>query len=177
MGNENADICREIEYYNGLPCVFEDFIDMEHELSDGVISLACRERHPENAEKKFVPAYMFDICVGDEKVGVVNLRVGYTEGLYYAGQIGYAVEEAHRGWGYAVRACRLAARLARAHGMTKLIISNDKDNRASVRVCEKLGARLVRTAPLPEWHDLYGMGQRFTRACLHQTPGLNNKSK
>jgi len=29
-------------------------------------------------------------------------------------------------------------------------------------VCEKLGARLVRVARLPEWHDLYKEGRRFS---------------
>lgn len=27
--------------------------------------------------------------------------------------------------------------------------------------CEKLGAKFIRVARLPEWHDLYKEGQRF----------------
>jgi len=45
--------------------------------------------------------------------------------------------------------------------MTKLLITNHLHNEASRRVCEKLGLRLIRTARLPEWHDLYKDGQRF----------------
>ncbi|NLW18018.1 MAG: hypothetical protein GX033_10360 [Firmicutes bacterium] len=41
------------------------------------------------------------------------------------------------------------------------MITNDHTNHASRRVCEKLGARLLRVAPLPEWHELYQNGQRF----------------
>ena len=96
-----------------------------------------------------------------ETIGKTNLRVGYTEGLYYGGNIGYMVDQAQRGNGYAVRACRLLARVARAHGMTKLLITNRHDNAASMRVCEKLGARLLRVAPTPAWHDLYQKGDRF----------------
>jgi predicted acetyltransferase len=113
-----------------------------------------------------VPCYAFAVCKGSEKIGDISLRIGYGGGfhnsnLYYGGQIGYGIDEPHRGNGYAVRACRLLAPVAKAHGMTKLLISNDIDNIASRRVCEKLGARLVRTARLPEWHDLYQRGGRL----------------
>jgi len=52
--------------------------------------------------------------------------------------------------------------VARAHGMTKLLITNDVNNKASMRVCEKLGLKLVRVVKLPEWNDLYKQGQRFS---------------
>ncbi|MPN53901.1 hypothetical protein SDC9_201569 [bioreactor metagenome] len=94
-------------------------------------------------------------------MGVLGLRIGYTEGLYYGGQIGYAVDEPHRGNGYAAAACRLVLPVAKAHGMTKLLITNDVNNFASRRVCEKLGLRFVRTALLPEWTELYCEGQRY----------------
>ena len=155
------DIQQEIAYYNALPVTFDGFVDLP-ELSDGVISLVCRETQAAIPEKKWVPGYSFDICKGGEKIGDINLRIGYTEGLYYGGQIGYGVDEAHRGNGYAVRACRLLATVAKAHGMTKLLITNNHSNIASMRVCEKLGARLLHTVPLPEWHDLYQKGQRFS---------------
>ena len=154
------DIKEEIEYYNNLPCVFEDFIELP-KLFDGVISLNCTKKSPAMPEKNWVPAYMFDICLNGEKVGQINLRIGYSERLYYGGQIGYDVDEAHRGKGYAGRACRLVAQVAAAHGMIKLLITNDGANSSSMRVCEKLGARLLRTVPVPEWHDLYKDGQRF----------------
>ena len=157
---ECDEICKEIEYYNSLPYIFEDFIDLE--LREGDMELVCTDKQPAQTNKRWVPGYVFDICVTGEKVGIINLRIGYTEGLYYGGQIGYRVDEAHRGKNYAARACRLIAHLARAHGMTKLLIANDRENTASIRVCEKLGARLVRAVALPEWHDLYQRGGRFS---------------
>ena len=154
------DVQKEIAYYNALPCVFDGFTTVPS-LSDGEIFLVCIEKHPANPEKKHVPAYNFAVCKGGEKIGSVGLRLGYTDGLYYAGQVGYAIDEAYRGNGYAARACKLMAPIARAHGMTKLLITNNHTNTASRRVCEKLGARLVRLARLPEWSELYKNGQRY----------------
>lgn len=151
---------KEIAYYNTLPCVFDDFMELPA-LSDGVISLVCTAKQPAVPEKQYVPCYDFIICKDNKKIGEINLRIGYTDRLYYGGQIGYDVVEIHRGKGYAARACHLVLPLAKAHGMRKLLITNSYDNIASMRVCEKLGARLLRAARVPEWHDLYKDGQRF----------------
>jgi len=157
---EDWEAQREVDHYNAQPCIFEGFITVPA-LSDGEIFLICTEKAPANPEKKRVPSYTFAVCKGGEKIGEVRLRLGYTPGLYYAGQVGYAIDEAHRGNGYAARACKLMAPIAKAHGMTKLLITNNHTNTASRRVCEKLGAKLVRLARLPEWSELYEGGQRY----------------
>ena len=157
---EMWEVQKEIVYYNALPAVFEDFIEVP-ELSDGVISIKCMVKIPANPEEKFVPSYLFDIRKDNEIIGNVNLRIGYSNRLYYGGQIAYCVNEDFRGNGYAARACRLLLPVAKAHGMEKLLITNNHTNTASMRVCEKLGARLIRTVWLPEWHDLYKEGQRY----------------
>ncbi len=156
---DEAAIAREIAHYRALPCVFDDFIDLPW-LSDGLIHLVCTEKRPAIPEKKWVPAYHFLVCRGSQAVGWIQLRVGYGGGphdanLYYGGQIGYEIDEPYRGQGYAGRACRLLAPVARAHQMPALLITNLVDNTASRRVCEKLGLRLLRAAPIPEWHDLH----------------------
>jgi len=157
---EEWEIQKEIAYYNALPCHFTGFTEIP-QLADGEIHLICIKKNEAVPEKKYVPDYNFIICKDNEKIGTVNLRIGYTDQLYYSGQVGYAVDEAHRGHNYAVKATRLLAPIARAHGMTNLLITNNHTNTASRRVCEKLGAKLVRLARLPEWSELYKQGQRF----------------
>jgi len=154
-------IKNEIEYYNSLPVEFEDFMDLP-ELSDGAVTLVCVSKMPAEPEKKRVNAYCFDIYANVKKIGDINLRIGYTDGLYYGGQIGYGINEEYRGNGYAVSACKMLLPVVRFHKMPKLLITTDKDNIASKRVCEKLGAKLLRIAELPKWHDLYEQGQRYS---------------
>jgi len=159
-----CEIQREIDYYKSLPCKFNGFIDVP-ELSDGVIHLVCLAKNPEDPVKKWIPGYDFAICKGGEIVGGISLRIGYGGGvygsnLYYGGQIGYSIEEAHRGNGYAARACRLLIPVAKAHHMEKLLITTGETNTASMRVCEKLGARLLRVVHLPQWTEMYELGQR-----------------
>jgi RimJ/RimL family protein N-acetyltransferase len=154
------DIRKAMDYYNGLPITFDGFIDIPM-LTDGELYLLCYEKKPAEPERKRVPAYMFAICRAGEKVGEISLRIGYTDGLYYGGQIGYGIDEEHRGHGYAARACRLLTYVAKAHGMKKLLITNDERNEASRRVCEKLGAKHVLYGRVPEWHDLYKEGHRY----------------
>ncbi|NLC68194.1 MAG: GNAT family N-acetyltransferase [Clostridiaceae bacterium] len=154
------EIQQEIAYYNSLPVIFEDFIDVP-DLTDGEIELVCTAKKPAIPEKKWVPAYKFEIRRGNNRVGMINLRVGYTDSLYYGGQIGYSVDEQHRGHGCAGKACRLLVPVIRTHGMKKVLITNSPTNIASRRTCEKLGAKFIRTARLPEWHDLYKEGLRF----------------
>lgn len=154
---------RDIERVNALPWTFDGFTELPA-LTDGSIELRCvamqSGNDSQNVETKLVPQYCFEITKDGEKVGDINLRIGYCERLYYGGQIGYNVEKAHRGNGYAAAACRLLIPVAKAHGMGKLFITNNVTNYASRRVCEKLGAKFVGVATLPEWMDLYRDGQR-----------------
>ncbi|MCL2405340.1 MAG: GNAT family N-acetyltransferase [Defluviitaleaceae bacterium] len=157
---EEWDVLKEVDYYNTLPCKFDGFITVPT-LSDGELFLVCTEKYPGDTEKDYVPAYIFAVCKGGEQVGKVSLRLDYNHKLYYYGQVGYNIDEAHRGKGYATRACQLMAPVAKAHGMEKLLITNNVTNTASARVCEKLNARLVRMIRLPEWTSLYQEGQRY----------------
>jgi [ribosomal protein S5]-alanine N-acetyltransferase len=158
---DEYDTQKEIRYYNSLPVSFIDFIEVP-KLADDEIELFCIEKIPAIPEKRFVPAYRFEIRKDGQKIGAIHLRIGYTEGLYYGGNIGYGIDEAFRGHNYAMKACKLLVPVIKAHGLTKILITNDYTNIASRRTCEKLGAKLLRVARLPEWHDLYQMGRRFS---------------
>jgi len=162
LNEDNEQVIQnDIAYYNALPCVFDGFIELP-ELSDEQIHLSCTSKNPAIPEKKWVPSYEFTICKGNVRIGDISLRIGYTDGLFYGGQVGYNIDKEYRGNGYAVRACQLLPPVAKAHGMKKLLITNRHTNIASRRVCEKLGARFIRVVCTPEWSDLYTEGRRFS---------------
>jgi len=139
--------------YRGLSCRFQGFLPLP-DLADGDIRLLCHQKAPGDPEKQWVPSYHFHIVRDGERLGGIDLRIGYTDGLFYGGQIGYNIDEAHRGRGYAGRACRLLRPLMRLHGMKTAVITNDVRNAASRRVCEKLGAAYWCHIKLPEDNDM-----------------------
>ncbi|HJD23351.1 MAG TPA: GNAT family N-acetyltransferase [Firmicutes bacterium] len=131
-------------------------------LSDGEIALRLTETQAACPALGGVPVYRFGIvCLADgQTAGRCELRVGFSESVYYAGNIGYSVTEAYRGRGYALRACRLLLTLAERHRMPQVVITCRPDNAPSRRICEALGARLRGVVPLPPEHPLYQDGDR-----------------
>ena len=112
-------------------------------------------------EKDWVPAYYFSVCLPDgTRIGQCDLRIGHNDRLYIGGNIGYGIDEAYRGNHYAAKACELLFRQARKHGLEYVIITCDPSNKASSRTCELAGGRYMETAPVPEWHNMYGEGKR-----------------
>ncbi|MBO4368357.1 MAG: GNAT family N-acetyltransferase [Clostridia bacterium] len=132
------------------------------DLYDGEIRLQLRRTDEAKPEKKWVPAYHFDICLMDgTKVGTCDLRIGHNEKTYIGGNIGYAVDEAYRGHRYAAKAVRLLFLLARRHEMQYLIITCDPANKASSRTCELAGGCYLETAAIPEDNEMYAAGKRY----------------
>jgi predicted acetyltransferase len=135
-------------------------------LTDGELVLRVNREAPGIPEKKWVPAYFFDIYLvsANKKVGTADLRIGYTDDLvWYGGLIGYGIDEKFRGNSYASKACELIKRVAKDHGMDVLWITCEENNIASKRTLEKLGCSFVGIMDLPEYHDLYKRGQRRVR--------------
>jgi len=143
-----------------------EFKDMDF-ITDGEIALRIHEKVPGNPEKEFVPAYKYNITLHDseEPIGIIDVRIGENEKLYYGGHIGYTIEEAHRGHSYASKACRLIGKVSKVHGMDKVTITCNPDNYPSRRTCEKLGAELLEIVDLPEYNDMYKEGKR--QACRY----------
>lgn len=78
------------------------------------------------------------------RVGRVHLRVTDDPDIIRAlGHSGYAVDEEHRGNGYATRALRLVVGLARAVKTIPLWVLIEPENVASRRVVERAGFQLV----------------------------------
>ena len=155
----------EAQFWPGIT----EFLDLgKFNLFAHGLYLVCRELYPGNPKKNHVPGYTFDIIEKNSRdiFGEISLRLGFTDGLYYGGHIGFSVFEQYRNLGVATTACGIVLELAKAHKFQKIIITNNHANKASRRVCEKLGAKMVRIARIPEWHDLYIRGQRLE--CIYE---------
>lgn len=121
-----------------------------YDLKTDEIELRLKKTLPGDPEKGWVPSYKFDICsLRGTKMGSCDLRVGHSENIYYAGNIGYMVLEEFRGHHYAAKACFLLFELAKRHGMKEVIITCNPDNIASAKTCERVGGELIETVELP----------------------------
>ncbi|MBQ8954876.1 MAG: GNAT family N-acetyltransferase [Clostridia bacterium] len=139
-------------------------------LKDREIKLALDHTTQGDPKKGYVPAYYFNICDAKGQVmGRCDLRLGYSERLYYGGHIGYRVEEPYRGHHYAEKACRLLFQLAKRHDMPYLIITCNPDNLPSRRTCERLGGQLLEIAELPADNDMRVDGGE-THKCIFKFP-------
>ena len=142
-------------------------------LSDGELELVLVETVPGDPSREWLPVYVFEMRVGGQKAGGLNLRIGNIHNIVmYGGHIGYQVEPEYRGKHYAERACRLILPLAKAHGLNPIWITCNPDNIPSRRTCERLGAKLVEIVSLPEDNDMYLRGEREKcRYSLHPGSG------
>ncbi|HTW77339.1 MAG TPA: GNAT family N-acetyltransferase [Thermoplasmata archaeon] len=134
-------------------------------LTDGTIDLTVQEREPADPGRHRVPCYHFRISRHRDgtSVGSIALRVGRVDehpDLRTSGQVGYRIDEAYRGHGYAGRACRLLRPVALAHGLSRLMITCDPTNRASRRTLDRIGAELIGEFPIPPHHPMYQDGRR-----------------
>lgn len=99
------------------------------------------------------PTYHFRMihAATAEELGTIRLRVGWTQHIeMYAGHIGYAVHEGHRGHRYASRSVRLLIPLAHGLGLDPLWITCDPENVASRRSLELAGACFIEIVNVPE---------------------------
>lgn len=146
-----------------------EFQFLEFDRLDGVdIDLHIAEKTPANDEKRFVPAYKYNIVLHntDFVVGNIDIRIGYQESLYYGGHIGYGVLEEYRGNHFAGKACILLKQVALAHGMNEIFITCNPDNYASRKTCEYVGAVLQEIVDLPPHNDMYKEGER--QKCIYK---------
>lgn len=136
-------------------------------LKNDEINLHLSKTVQADADKGWLPAYHFDICLPNgTKAGLCDLRIGYNRNIYYGGNIGYAVHPEHRGHYYAGKTCLLLFGLARMHGMTSLIITCNPDNFASRKTCEYSGGILEAVVDLPADNDMYMDGER--QKCIYR---------
>ena len=132
------------------------------DLKTDELVLLLRETCDAKPEKRWLPAYYFDICLPDmTKIGRCDLRIGHNDKTYVGGNIGYGIDETFRGHHYAAKACGLLFGLAAKHGMDHVFITCDPTNIASSRTCLAAGGRLVDIVDIPEDNELYADGKRL----------------
>ena len=139
-----------------------------YNLKTEEIALKLESTSEGDPEKNWAPAYYFDICNPQGvKMGAIDLRLGYNEFLYYAGNIGYTILPEFRGHHYAGKACRLIFDLARKHGMKEIIITCNPDNIASAKTCEAVGGVLERIVELPQDNPMR-IDKGETHKCIYR---------
>ena len=132
-------------------------------LGDGLINLDLRETIRGNPEKDEVPTYRFAISLAltGEEVGGINFRVGLNATiLRLRGQVGFTIDQAHRGKKLARRACALLLPFAQRHDLRELWITCDPDNIASRKTIEAVGAELVEIVHVPSGTRFHDEGSR-----------------
>ncbi len=76
-------------------------------------------------------------------IGEFQLRTEFTTKVMSGiGSIGYAVRVSEWGKGYGTEILRQGLKIAKSHGMERVLLNINDDNKASIHVCEKLGGRL-----------------------------------
>lgn len=139
------------------------FYDVD-DLRDGEIFLRLKSTCEAQPEKRWLPAYYFDICLMDgTPVGYCDLRIGHNDKTYVGGNIGYGIHEPYRGHRYAAKACQLLFHQARKHGLDHVYITCVPDNAPSARTCELAGGILIEVADVPQDNEMYLEGKRKVR--------------
>lgn len=83
---------------------------------------------------------------GEKFIGEFQLRTEFTEKVMNdIGSIGIAVRVSEWGKGYGTELLKLGLRIAGAHGMDRVLLTINEENKASIRVCEKCGGVLLDT--------------------------------
>jgi predicted acetyltransferase len=109
------------------------------------IRRVCEEAEGRNLPKGWVPAsryWLLRPC--DLILGEIIVRHRLTPALEdYGGHIGYWVRPSERGKGYGTRMLEMALDQIRSLRLTRVLITCDPKNTASVRVIEKNGGVLA----------------------------------
>jgi predicted acetyltransferase len=103
------------------------------------------EGHPELA-----PYYHFFVRDEQESiVGHINLRIGDSRHiLLVAGHVGYQIHPEYRGNSYSYFACEALRPFVLEH-YSSIIVTADRDNPASNKIIEKLGAKFISEIEIP----------------------------
>ncbi|MEK5380536.1 GNAT family N-acetyltransferase [Niallia sp. FSL W8-0635] len=136
MEYRSAFLHRKEQPYGGSS--LQNYTDF-HEWLNKVISQENGDNLPSNR----VPATQF-LSIGNGKlIGLINIRHRLTpELLMESGHIGYSIHPEERRKGYATEQLRLSLIEANKLGLSKVLITCDKENIASAKTIQKVGGVL-----------------------------------
>ena len=128
-------------------------------LSDGelVLQFLRFDEHPVHR----VPTYYFRMIHKEtgEELGVINLRCSSIPHIErYAGHIGFAVHEPHRGHRYAARSITMLVAVSKQLKFESIYITCDPENIASRRSLELAGAEFLEIVDVPTDCVIHKMG-------------------
>ncbi len=132
---EFADAREEIgEPSRSAKSTFREFLAQLRDWARGV-----------NLPEGYVPSSSYWLVSDEgEILGQVNIRHRLTPALEdFGGHVGYHVRPGQRGKGHGTKMLALALDEARRLGLTRVLITCDPENIASVRVIEKNGGVLA----------------------------------
>ena len=114
---------------------FEEFsawLQRQHDISLGI-----------DLPKGFIAQTVYWLYDGDQPVGSCKLRLTLSEALLKrGGNIGYGIAPYARGKGYGKELLRLILQVANEQGLTKVLITANNDNKASIGVALANGGML-----------------------------------
>lgn len=130
----HLDMLREWEAYGGhiAPWAmtlhdlsYEDWLTF---LKRGESKLTCKAG--------MVPGHLYLLMEGEELIGAIDIRMELNDYLQkFGGHIGYGIRPSRQGMGYGKKQLALALKLCKQeHGLDRLLITCNKDNRASAAV-------------------------------------------
>lgn len=152
------------------------FSDSFDELESARLRLKVITKEPGNERE--IPFYWYEIRRKPDMtpIGKISIRIGHNYHSYYNGNIGYEIDEAYRGHGYAGEAAELVLKVAGYHGMDRIFLTCEEDNAASYRTIEGLGAKLMEITELPR--DYFGWYEGIPRYRIYELEiGTGNRSK
>ena len=102
--------------------------------------------HKEDANPKYGTSHTF-FAINEEKklVGVSNFRHTLSEFYNDSGHMGQCVRPSDRNKGYATEMLKQLLTIAKAHGLSNILLVCKTDNIASIKVITKNGGEITRT--------------------------------
>lgn len=120
--------------------------------------LKLEEDYTREATEDKVPARTYFLVRIDDNriIGMANIRTKLNRKLMnFGGNIGYSIRPTERGKGYNKINLYLALKICKEYGIKEALLDADKDNPASWKTMEALGARLdAEEKPEMEGYDI-----------------------